>query len=639
MFTPMQDPLLNKISAQTSWAGGAVTDAQDAGEFAALVLEPEIAAPDPEMQLKAIAILLPASVIDRAGQVFDLVGQPAEQVLTLPEGEPDQPIAGPPTAVERPLPEGVENRDVTFDLMPLPTLGPHVDQPLDPASEGGPRDAVPPDGMPRDDAPPVADEGAERVPDVALSAVPVPAMAVADMRPPIPDSDVASLFVPPLAVLKASEAGKPGPSPSREAVPEGGGTFELPDMGLDPPDKPGAVALADLAGRPAPKVLEQIASSGDTDRFVADPVAVADIARPAKASLPVFRGEATAIGAALVPPSQWAARVGSERRPDREIAPLPELKPPPIPMQEADPLPVPSPLLAAPYPQPTKHHRYGSEIIAIKVTSPGGDQAVPADRAITRDFVPKPLKSAADVPIAADHVPVEPPPAPKVASETADAPLGPEKTIDPETSARDPAARDAVRQPEVPQGRQSTPLPDRAEPARLPSVSPVDASQAVAFSPWVGPTQILHPAQALSGGASRLGQPTPARQIAETVVSKADSMAPGRIEITLAPDTLGRVHFDMQSDKNGVSITLSAERPETLDLIRRSLPELAAELKQVGIEGGSFHFGAWNGKGQADGRHTPPQPGPADFDPVPARQGQQSVPRQISGSAQLDIRL
>ena len=38
----------------------------------------------------------------------------------------------------------------------------------------------------------------------------------------------------------------------------------------------------------------------------------------------------------------------------------------------------------------------------------------------------------------------------------------------------------------------------------------------------------------------------------------------GRIELTLSPETLGRVHFDMRPDATGLSITLSAERPETL---------------------------------------------------------------------------
>lgn len=75
---------------------------------------------------------------------------------------------------------------------------------------------------------------------------------------------------------------------------------------------------------------------------------------------------------------------------------------------------------------------------------------------------------------------------------------------------------------------------------------------------------------------------------------------PGRIELTLSPETLGRVHFDMRPDATGLSITLSAERPETLDLIRRHLPDLLAELRQAGVQAGNLSFGTFG-----EGRHPP----------------------------------
>lgn len=81
----------------------------------------------------------------------------------------------------------------------------------------------------------------------------------------------------------------------------------------------------------------------------------------------------------------------------------------------------------------------------------------------------------------------------------------------------------------------------------------------------------------------------------------------GRIELTLAPETLGRVHFDMRPDANGLSITLSAERPETLELIRRHLPDLLAELRQAGVQAGTLSFGTF-GEGQHprdEHRHGP----------------------------------
>lgn len=132
--------------------------------------------------------------------------------------------------------------------------------------------------------------------------------------------------------------------------------------------------------------------------------------------------------------------------------------------------------------------------------------------------------------------------------------------------------------------------------------------------------------------------PHPVRQLAEAIVTQPDGVKPGRIELILAPDTLGRVHFDIQTDKHGLTITLSAERSETLDLIRRSLPDLVAELRQVGIEGGSFHFGSWNGNRHAP-EPIPLQPFAADSPAPPDFQAQQKVTTQLLGSGGLNMRL
>lgn len=96
-------------------------------------------------------------------------------------------------------------------------------------------------------------------------------------------------------------------------------------------------------------------------------------------------------------------------------------------------------------------------------------------------------------------------------------------------------------------------------------------------------------------------------QQASTALSVLAPDQPGRIELMLAPESLGRLHFDMRPDGASLSITLSAEHPETLDLMRRHLPELLAELKQAGVQAGTLSFGSWS-----DGRHPPlpANPGP-----------------------------
>ncbi len=104
---------------------------------------------------------------------------------------------------------------------------------------------------------------------------------------------------------------------------------------------------------------------------------------------------------------------------------------------------------------------------------------------------------------------------------------------------------------------------------------------------------------------------TPLRQVVETLAAQPVDV-PGRIELTLTPETLGKLHFDMRPEGGGLSIVLSAERADTLDLMRRHLPDLVAELKQAGIQAGSFSFSSWN-EGQ---RAQTPQPETNTFEPT-----------------------
>lgn len=157
-------------------------------------------------------------------------------------------------------------------------------------------------------------------------------------------------------------------------------------------------------------------------------------------------------------------------------------------------------------------------------------------------------------------------------------------------------------------------------------VSPVDAkAQAdLALSDLQKPTRPLD-------------QPTPVRQLAEAVIASPPEKQT-RIEVMLAPETLGRVHFDMRQDAGSLSITLSAERPETLDLMRRHLPDLVAELRQAGIQTGTFSFGSWGEGRQMPAATTNPE-GHLGGAPPPPSQHIPPPPRQIMAAGTLNIRL
>ncbi|CAM8622226.1 T3SS_Flik_C domain containing protein [Paracoccaceae bacterium] len=137
---------------------------------------------------------------------------------------------------------------------------------------------------------------------------------------------------------------------------------------------------------------------------------------------------------------------------------------------------------------------------------------------------------------------------------------------------------------------------------------------AVALQPGA---QINTPGAAPAG---QIGTTTPAppqtpMQQASAALVRLAADAPGRIELTLTPETLGRVHFDMRPEGAGLAITVSAERSETLELIRRHLPDLLAELRQAGVQAGTLSFGSW-----AEGQSAPSKEGwtkTQDDDPAP----------------------
>ncbi|KEJ97160.1 hypothetical protein SUH3_10315 [Pseudosulfitobacter pseudonitzschiae] len=95
---------------------------------------------------------------------------------------------------------------------------------------------------------------------------------------------------------------------------------------------------------------------------------------------------------------------------------------------------------------------------------------------------------------------------------------------------------------------------------------------------------------------------TVARQVAEAAVQ---SSADRQIELTLNPAELGRVRMSLSTNDAGASVTIHADRPETLDLMRRNIGELESEFADMGY--GDVNFAFSGGDGAQDQRDdTPP---------------------------------
>ena len=75
-------------------------------------------------------------------------------------------------------------------------------------------------------------------------------------------------------------------------------------------------------------------------------------------------------------------------------------------------------------------------------------------------------------------------------------------------------------------------------------------------------------------------------QVTEAIHAKAS----GTLEIRLNPEELGRVKLVMTPQDAGVIVSFSADRTETLELIRRHVDLLAQDLRQGGYQSVDFQF-------------------------------------------------
>ena len=96
------------------------------------------------------------------------------------------------------------------------------------------------------------------------------------------------------------------------------------------------------------------------------------------------------------------------------------------------------------------------------------------------------------------------------------------------------------------------------------------------------------------------------RSVLTQIVSVARTAVDGAIEVKLSPEELGRVRLSMTGAENGMTVQVTAERPETLDLIRRNIELFASDLLEQGFQNLSFSFGddQANDSGKDNGKIT-----------------------------------
>ena len=119
------------------------------------------------------------------------------------------------------------------------------------------------------------------------------------------------------------------------------------------------------------------------------------------------------------------------------------------------------------------------------------------------------------------------------------------------------------------------------------------------LSPLPDPQQPLPPAP--RDAPMRIGPEGVTQQVAHLILSHAED----RAELLLDPAELGRLRFEITQRGEGVQIVVMAERPETMDLLRRHADQLLDDLQAMGFSGSALGFGNWNGPPQ---QFQPPLP-------------------------------
>ena len=191
------------------------------------------------------------------------------------------------------------------------------------------------------------------------------------------------------------------------------------------------------------------------------------------------------------------------------------------------------------------------------------------------------------------------------------------------------------------------PMPEVQPPASPPPVTPT-ASPALGGDPaFAIRVEMAVRSDQPESAAQMTGTLPPGTDAGSEAIGPADASvsvrqdSSGRIEVFLDPEELGRVRVEMTASGDRMLIHLAAERPESLDLLRRHGDQLLQEFRQAGISGGTLSFGTW---GQGDQHQRPPPnaappPSPTPpFTPEPLPSLATQLRAQATGSG-LNLRL
>lgn len=126
--------------------------------------------------------------------------------------------------------------------------------------------------------------------------------------------------------------------------------------------------------------------------------------------------------------------------------------------------------------------------------------------------------------------------------------------------------------------------------------------------------------------------PPPIReQAVHALLGQVGKLEDGRVEVVLAPADLGRMWFDIRFQGDEMRIHVTAERPETLETLRRHADQLVLDLRQGGFANGGLGQGMLSFGGSPG--QEPPATNGHEADRETGREGAAPPAKWIASSA------
>lgn len=263
---------------------------------------------------------------------------------------------------------------------------------------------------------------------------------------------------------------------------------------------------------------------------------------------------------------------------------------------------------------------------ALSPADPGAEPAAPHS---TRG-VPAELAGSA---------PIRPSPGPRRPAEVGEtAAFGPAAN-GPTDAADQPVAGGEYATPESPSPGPGLPAPP-SDPASTGDGDPGARERAIAAADAIqtGLPRVPEPAPPSFHAPATERAPHPVQQVALAIFGTVD----GTVEVALDPAELGAVRLALEPSDGAMVVHLAAERPDTLDLMRRHADLLARDLRDLGYADVSFRFGSGQSDTSGGGNPAAYRQSSPDSAPETAptlRPDVWGAPASRRGGGALDLRL